>query len=310
MLAVRNTESGIRAITIEEPAGPGVRLRVASAGICGTDVSLAAMGSHDFTYGHEVAGTTPDGRAWAIEPTLYCGSCAECAGGNVQRCDAEGQGVLGIFRDGGMASEIVVPEYTLLPLPRGLPVEDACLVEPGAVAWHGLRRAGLVAGERIAIVGGGSIGLLAAAAARRMGFEVDVVARYEHQLHAAEKLGAGRPGGRYDVVDDTAGSPTALARCAELARPGGRVVVVSVYFETAAFPGPASLVKELSYVNAIAYDHRDGRREFADVAAMLADQPEIAETVITHRFPLAAAAKAFRVAADRSAGAIKVVLHP
>jgi 2-desacetyl-2-hydroxyethyl bacteriochlorophyllide A dehydrogenase len=310
MLAVRNTESGIRAVTVDEPSGPGVRLRIASAGICGTDVSLAASGLRDFTYGHEMAGTTTDGRACAVEPLLYCGSCAECAGGDVQRCEAEGHGVLGIFQDGGMAAEIIVPEFTLLPLPSGLPVEDACLVEPGSVAWHGVRRAGLVAGERLAVVGGGSVGLLAAATARRMGFEVDVEARYEHQRRAAEKLGAGRTGGRYDVVIDTAGSPTALARCAELARPGGRVVVVGVYFETAAFPGPASLMKELTYINAMAYDHRHGRREFADVAAMLAGRPEIAEAVITHRFPLADAAEAFRVAADRSAGAIKVVLHP
>ncbi|MDN3357770.1 alcohol dehydrogenase catalytic domain-containing protein [Actinomadura sp. DC4] len=310
MLAVRNTEYGMRAVTVDEPSGPGVRLRIASAGICGTDVSLAALGMRDFTYGHESAGTTPDGRAWAIEPSLYCGSCAECASGNVQRCDTEGHGVLGIFRDGGMATEIVVPEFTLLPLPGMLPVEDACLVEPGSVAWHGVRRARLVAGERVAVVGGGSVGLLAVAAARRMGFEADVEARHEHQKRAAEKLGAGLPHGRYDVVIDAAGGPAALARCAELARPGGRVVVVAVYFETATFPGPASLVKELSYINAVAYDHCDGRREFADVAAMLADQPVIAETVITHRFPLADAAEAFRVAADRSAGAIKVVLHP
>jgi threonine dehydrogenase-like Zn-dependent dehydrogenase len=184
---------------------------------------------------------------------------------------------------------------------------------PGRAGLGGLarvRRAGLVAGERVAVVGGGSIGLLVAAAARRMGFEIEVEARYEHQKRAAEKLGAGLPYGQYDVAIDTAGSPAALARCAGLARPGGRVVVLAVYFETAAFPGPTSLVKELSYINAIAYDHRDGRREFADAAAMLADQPEIAATVITHRFPLADAAEAFRVAADRSAGAIKVVLHP
>lgn len=112
------------------------------------------------------------------------------------------------------------------------------------------------------------------------------------------------------MILDTAGTPTALARCAELTRPGGRVVVVGVYFENAVFPGPTSLVKELAYLNSIGYDHRDGRREFADVAAMLADQPQIAKTVITHRFALADAAEAFRVAADRSSGAIKVVLHP
>jgi threonine dehydrogenase-like Zn-dependent dehydrogenase len=121
MLGVRSTESGIRAVTVDGPSGPGVRLRIASAGICGTDVSFAAMGLRGFTYGHEMAGTTPDGRAWAVEPSLYCGSCAECASGDVQRCDAEGHGVLGIFRDGGMTSEIVVPEFTLLPLPDGHP---------------------------------------------------------------------------------------------------------------------------------------------------------------------------------------------
>ncbi|SEH03994.1 2-desacetyl-2-hydroxyethyl bacteriochlorophyllide A dehydrogenase [Nonomuraea solani] len=310
MLAVRSTDAGIRAVTVDGPSGAGVRLRVAAAGICGTDVSFAAMGLGGFTYGHEMAGTTPDGRVWAVEPSLYCGRCAECASGDVQRCEAEGHGTLGVFRDGGMTSEIVVPEFTLLPLPAGLPVRDACLVEPGSVAWHGLRRAGLTAGERVAVVGGGSIGLLTAAAARRMGFSADVEARYEHQWRAAEKLGAGRPHGRYDVVIDTAGSPTALARCAELARPGGRVVVVGVYFETAAFPAVASLTKELTYINAMAYGRHEGRREFADVAAMLADRPEIADTVITHRFPLADATEAFRVAADRSAGAIKVVLHP
>ncbi|MET8144348.1 alcohol dehydrogenase catalytic domain-containing protein [Sphaerisporangium sp. NPDC005288] len=310
MLAVRSTESGARVVTVDRPSGPGIRVQIAAAGICGTDVSFAAMGLRGFTLGHEMAGTTQDGRAWAVEPTLYCGVCPECATGDVQRCVAEGHGVLGILQDGGMTSEVAVPEYTLLPLPGGLPVENACLVEPGSVAWHGVRRAGLVAGERVAVVGGGSIGLLAAAAVRRMGFEVDVEARYEHQAHAAEKLGAGRTHGQYDVVIDMAGSPTALTRCAELARPGGRVVVVGVYFESASFPGPTSLVKELSYMNAIAYDHRDGRREFTDVAAMLAEQPEIAEIVITHRFPLADATEAFRVAADRSSGAIKVVLHP
>jgi 2-desacetyl-2-hydroxyethyl bacteriochlorophyllide A dehydrogenase len=310
MLAVKNTASGIRAVTVDEPTGPGVRLHVASAGICGTDMSFAAMGLRDFIYGHEFAGTTSDGRAWAVEPTLYCGHCAQCASGSVQRCDGEGHGFLGVFRDGGMASEITVAEFTLLPLPDGLPVQDACLVEPAAVAWHGVRRADLVAGQRVAVVGGGALGLLAAAAARRLGFEVDVETRYEHQTLAAESLGAGRPQSGYDVVIDAAGSPTALARCAELARPGGRVVVLSVYFENASFPGPMSLVKELTYINAIAYDHRGGRREFADAAQMLADRPEIAKAVITHRFSLAEAAEAFRVAADRSAGAIKVVLHP
>jgi threonine dehydrogenase-like Zn-dependent dehydrogenase len=147
MLAVRSTESGVRAVTVDAPSGPGLQVDIAAAGICGTDVSFAAMGLRDFTYGHEMAGTTPDGRAWAVEPLLYCGACPQCLSGDVQRCDGEGHGVLGIFQNGGMTSQLVVPQFTLLPLPAGLPVQDACLVEPGSVAWHGVRRAGLVLGD-------------------------------------------------------------------------------------------------------------------------------------------------------------------
>jgi threonine dehydrogenase-like Zn-dependent dehydrogenase len=67
-----------------------------------------------------------------------------------------------------------------------------------------------------------------------------------------------------------------------------------------------SLVKELSFINAIAYRHED----FADAAAMLASWSLVAETVVTYRFPLARAADAFRVAAHPASGAIKVVLQP
>jgi 2-desacetyl-2-hydroxyethyl bacteriochlorophyllide A dehydrogenase len=311
MRAVRNTDHGIAVVEVDEPTGPGVRLDIASTSICGTDVNFVAMGMQGFTYGHEFAGVAPDGTAYAVEPTLHCGTCAQCQAGHTQRCTtAEVQGNLGIFRDGGLADAIVVPDYTLVALPAGLDVRDASLVEPAAVAWHGVRRAALRPGERIVVVGGGSIGLLAAAAARRMGFAVDLEARHPHQVAAAERLGAGRPSGLYDVVIDAAGSESGLARCADLARPEGRVVLLGVYQGLVPFPGVVGLVKELSIVNAMAYGRHDGVRETDEVAAMLAATPEIADTVITHRFPLADVAEAFRVAGDRAAGAIKVVLHP
>jgi threonine dehydrogenase-like Zn-dependent dehydrogenase len=143
-----------------------------------------------------------------------------------------------------------------------------------------------------------------------MGFAVDLEARHPHQVAAGERLGAGRPDGLYDVVIDAAGSESGLARCAELARPEGRVVLLGVYHGLVPFPGVAGLVKELSIVNAMAYCRHDGVRETDEVAAMLAADPEIARTVITHRFPLEDVAEAFRVASDRAAGAIKVVLQP
>nr|WP_042183915.1 Zn-dependent alcohol dehydrogenase [Kibdelosporangium sp. MJ126-NF4]CEL15956.1 alcohol dehydrogenase, zinc-containing [Kibdelosporangium sp. MJ126-NF4]CTQ93880.1 alcohol dehydrogenase, zinc-containing [Kibdelosporangium sp. MJ126-NF4] len=309
MRAVRNTDQGIVVAETDEPEGPGVRLAIASMGVCGTDVNFAASGVQGYTYGHEFAGTTVDGQSYAVEPTVYCGECDQCRAGHVQRCAAPEHGTLGIFRDGGMCDAVTVPENMLVPLPPGLDVRDACLVEPTAVAGHGVRSAALESGERVAVVGGGSIGLLAAATARQRGFDVDVEVRHKHQRVAADRLEVGSVAGTYDVVIDAAGSEAGLARCADLARPGGRVVLLGVYQHTVPIPGIVSLVKELTYVHSIAYSRHDGIRDTEQAAALLAGNPEIAQTVITHRFPLDDAAAAFRVAGDRAAGAIKVVLH-
>jgi threonine dehydrogenase-like Zn-dependent dehydrogenase len=309
MRAVRSTSDGPAVVEVEEPAGDGLLVEVASSSICGTDLSFFGLGALDFTFGHEFAGLV-DGIPYAIEPTLYCGACAQCQAGFTQRCTGEHSN-LGIFVDGGLADRVLVPQQNLVALPTGLDVGDACLIEPAAVAWHGVQSARLIPGERVVVVGGGSIGLLAAAALRFEGHAVDVDVRHPHQRAAAERLGAGVPSGSYDVVIEAAGSDSGVARCAELAIPGGRVILLGVFPQAVAVPGTLSLIRELSWTFAMAYGRDSGGvREVDRVAAMLAADPEIAATLITHRFPLDDAAEAIRVAADRASGAIKVVLHP
>jgi threonine dehydrogenase-like Zn-dependent dehydrogenase len=308
MRAVRNSDSGIAVLDVPEPAGDGQLLEVRSSSICGTDLNFVAMGLQGFTIGHEFAGVV-DGRAYGIEPTIYCGACAQCEAGYTQRCTGD-HANLGIFIDGGLCDALTVPDYTLVPLPESLDVRDACLIEPASVAYHGVRRAAIVPGERVVVVGGGSIGLLAVAAARWLGHAVDLEARHPQQKAAGERLGAGQPTGEYDVVIEAAGSESGLARCAELARPGGRVSLLGVFHALLPFPGVPMLVKELTILGAMAYNRASGVRETEEVAAMLANDPEIARTLITHRFSLDDAAEAFRVAGDRAAGAIKVVLEP
>ena len=77
-----------------------------------------------------------------------------------------------------------------------------------------------------------------------------------------------------------------------------------------AIPGITTLMKELTWTAAMAYGRDEGPREVEQAAALLAADAEIAEALITHRFPLEDAVEAFRVGADRAAGAIKVALYP
>ena len=310
MRAVRHTSSGIEILDVPPPTGPGVRVRVRSSGICGTDLVMTKGGPLPFTLGHEFAGLLDDGSAVAVEPIDPCGTCDQCATGQHQRCRSGPEVFYGIGADGGLCDEVLVPSRCLHPLPPELPVADACLAEPTAVALHGLRVAGVGPGQRVAVIGGGSIGLLVVAGASAAGADVDLVARHPAQIEAGERLGAGTPRGNYDLVVDAAGSASALATGVELARPGGALLLLAVYFDEVPLQGVPLLSKELTVYNAMAYSHHDGGSDFGTAVELLAARPEIADTLITRRFSLDDAAEAFRAAADRASGAIKVVLEP
>jgi threonine dehydrogenase-like Zn-dependent dehydrogenase len=247
-----------------------------------------------------------DGTRVAIEPLDPCGVCPACQAGDYNVC-AEDRW-FGGTRNGGMAEEMLVPDRCLVALPDELPLRDACLAEPLAVALHGLRRAEARPGEQVAIIGGGSIGLLTAAAAVDLQCEVYVQARHEAQQRMAVRLGASvSPStGTYDLVVAAAGGSAGVAGAVELARPGGRVLVLTE--PSGSFMPAAAAFREVSAITSLAYAG-NGRRDIEDAVSMLARRPVLAQ-LITHRFPLDRAADAFRVAADRKAGSIKVVLEP
>ena len=252
MRAVRAVERRPRVVEVDEPSGDGVLVEVVASSICGTDAGLIAMGSEGYTLGHEFAGLV-DGVPYAVEPSIWCGTCTECVAGHTQRCIGE-HGYLGVFIDGGLSERIRVPASHLTALPDGLDVADACLTEPMSVSWHGMRRAAVEPGERVAVVGGGSIGLLAVAAARALGHEVALEARHAHQHDAGHRLGGTTPVREYDVVIEAAGSESGLRAGAELAPPGARVVLLGVFHGFVPVPGVTTLVKELTWVAAMAHE--------------------------------------------------------
>ena len=116
--------------------------------------------------------------------------------------------------------------------------------------------------------------------------------------------------GTYDLVVDAAGTASALARAVELCRPGATLLLLATYWEGLELPGFALCMKEVNVVPASMYGRHGAMRDFDVASGILGAQPEIAEILITHRFPLDAAAEAFTTAGDRAAGAIKVVLEP
>jgi 2-desacetyl-2-hydroxyethyl bacteriochlorophyllide A dehydrogenase len=313
MRAARGAGGGVVVVDLEEPPGTGELLHMRSTSVCASDLLYLTYGSTK-VLGHELAGVTGDGTAVVVEALYGCMACDQCRRGTYNLCPTHGQRALGIAADGGMAEQFRAPAARLVPIPPGLDLRDASLVEPASVSWHALALAGTGPGTTVAVVGAGALGLLAVAGARSMGAEEVVLeARHAHQRVIGERLGAtiGAPGaGGFDVVVEAAGTAESLARAIELVGTRGTVVVLGVHMGAVQVDWMPLFHREARLLPSLGYCRHDGVREMDLAAAMLAGQADIARALITHRFPLEDAAEAFRVAGDKAAGAIRVVIEP
>ena len=309
-----------------------VRLEVASCGICGSDLHdyRRRAGVAGRTPGHEVAGHVSDprdsgiasGTLAALEPIESCGHCGCCRSGHYNRC--AGVELFGIDRNGGFAQYVDVPAERLHPLPADLDVGVAALAEPLAVAVRAVRLARMDLGARVAVLGGGTIGLLSVAAARAAGAgSVHVTARHPHQAETARALGADETfpdidamhaaaGERaYDVVLETVGGhANTIREAVRVADAGGVIVMVGVFDDETLLPALEFLGKELTLVGSNCYALDADRSDFALAAAMLGSMQDQLAPILTHRFPLREIQWGFDTAMDKSTGAIKVQIQP
>ncbi len=318
MKAVQISGGTAQLVEVPEPDGAAsgaadgdtVTVDIAVSSICGSDLHLIDAGfAEGQVLGHEFAGYTPDGTAVAVEPIISCGGCVYCESGHLMAC-TEGGKLVGVGLQGGMAERIAVPADCLVPLPSGLSMSSASLVEPLAVAAHSINRARVGSGDRVLVIGAGPIGLAAAAVLGARGIECTVSARHDHQRAAADQLGAATGGADelgdgYDVVIDAAGTTASLDEAAMRVRPMGRIGLVGTLWSPAEI-GLQVCMRECEIIPSMTYVCRTKDRNFTEAAQILADGPEIADAMITHRFPLDGCAEAFTTAADRRAGAIKV----
>lgn len=309
MRAVKNTADGIQVIDVPQPEGEGVVVTPRSVGICGSDFHVMAMGPTDVTVGHEI-GALLDGRPVAVQPFAFCGQCRNCQQGTSHLCVRSKQ-LYGQDVDGGMAESLLVDPACIVEVPASVDASISSLVEPIAVGVHAVNLARLDAGMRVAVIGAGPVGLITGAVARQRGVEVDISARHDRQRQAAERLGLSPElSGKYDVVFDAAGNSASLTEAIGAARPAGTVVMPALYWDDVTIPGLPMGLKEVRLVPSMYYGHHHGERETDQAAALLGELPDLPDALITHRFPLELAAEAFRVAADRAAGAIKVLVEP
>ncbi len=310
MKAIRISDQFIELCDVQEPKGDGVLVNVKAVGICGSDLHLIDSNMMNVIPGHEISGITSDGRPVAIEPMLSCGICKHCNEGSQPYCDTALPNTMGIGIDGGMAEKILVPERFLAPLPNGIDVRDAFLIEPLAVAVRCLFRVGANSLKRIVVVGGGTIGLCCVAVAKHFGAEVELHARHQHQIDAGYRLGtqSQRPE-LAPVVIEAAGTESALATAVNLTAKGGLVGIPSTYWSPTELPGMSMGMKEVSLVPSITYGNTQGQRDFELAVKILAATPELSRALITHRFPIDAAPDAFAAARSRKEGVIKVAVE-
>jgi 2-desacetyl-2-hydroxyethyl bacteriochlorophyllide A dehydrogenase len=330
--------AGKEAVDVREAGspspGPGeVLVRVRACGICGSDLHFyhgAFPANPNISPGHEFAGEIEElgegvggferGERVVIEPITRCQDCAYCRTGRYHLCARHV--LMGTFAPGGLAEYVTVPAYTLYPLPENLDFELGALVEPMAVAVHGLHIVGLALGERVLVLGSGTIGLFSIMAARAAGAS-DVIAtyRHEHQGEAALAKGASRiildsevtglEKEAIDVVVETVGgSAPTLAQALGAVRPGGRISVLGLFPGAVQIGGLALILKEVTVAGGITYCRPGEQSDFEVAMRILQSEPERARAVITHRFSLKDAGEAFATAADKGTKSLKVQVAP
>ncbi len=318
----------LRLSEVAEPLpGPGeVLVRVEAAGICGTDRHLF-LGEFPcrppVTLGHEFCGIikavgdgvdlAPGSRV-TCDPNDPCLACGPCLKGRPNLC--ERPSITGITRDGGFAPFAVFPARKAIALPADLHPHHGAFAEPLACTLHGLDLGAPRPGERVTVLGGGVIGLLALQLARNAGAEVLLVTRHPEKRRLAERLGATAtaesvvaaqahwPRGA-DLVLECAGVVETVEAAPALAAAGGRILVLGVLPKGArAQIEPFDLLfREISLLYSFLNPFTQAR-----AAAMIASGAVDVAPLISRTIPLSEGLDA--IANPARAGEVRVLVVP
>jgi len=252
---------GVEDFRLEDVPVPTVRegevlVEIHYCGVCGTDVHQyhgvweLNVGA---TPGHEISGVIKEvgpgvkslapGDRVALNPGVTCQACEFCRGGRVDLC--RNRVSTYHYSRGGFAEYTAVPERQIYKLPDNLALECGAFLEPAGACVHGIDRAAIKPGQKVAVLGGGAAGLMHMQLALLSGAsQVFLSEPQEGRRRLAEELGAtatvdpthGDPvktlkdlsNGGLDVVIESAGLAVTVSQCFELVNRGGRIVLFGV----------------------------------------------------------------------------------
>src|SRR5579875_339619 len=334
---------------VPEPVEAEVLVRIDAVAICATDLEILRHGApamvdgglpfnRNFTIGHEYMGTVVRlgpgvdeyrvGDRVTVEVHAGCGRCRRCRQGMYTSClnygdRRKGHRANGFTTDGGFAEYAVNHVNTLVHVPEDMSDEEATLVVTAGTAMYGLDvLGGLVAGEGVAVIGPGPIGLLGVGVAKALGAEpVILIGTRERRLDLGAKLGADHlvnarredpvaavrritEGAGVQFVLECSGAPAALNEAARMVDRGGRICLAAFPHD----PAPvdlAHIVRNNIYVFGI---RGEGKSATHRAMALMKQKRFAARLVHTHTFPLDELPTALRYARERIDDAIKVVV--
>lgn len=255
------------------PAESEVLVDVAVAGICGSDVHAARDGgllrTPPIVMGHEFSGMVGSRRV-AVNPMISCGECEYCVTDRSHLC--RNRVIIGIQRAGGLAPKVSVPESSLVDLPDRVSMEAGAMVEPLAVAHHAVALCRPGAGDRVGILGAGTIGLLISFLCTDLSEDVHVADPDHRRLEFARGLGATGSGetleGEFDIVFDAVGSATTHRLSLEHLKPGGTTVWVGNESRDPGFDAQMLVRIEQRVIGSAAY----GPEDFKAAAGLIDDR--------------------------------------
>jgi len=332
-------------VVVEDVPKPKVKpddllVRVRAAGICGTDLELVRGNRPDVTPpripGHEASGDVVEvgagvskfrvGDRVVVEPILSCERCRNCVVGRYNICRE--LKFMGVHADGAFAEFLTIPEHRAYKIPGTLPYDVATILEPTAVGVHIVTRAQISLGDKVVILGAGPIALQVAQVAKRRGASYIIMTDVlDHRLRLAKKLAAdvvvnvsredprqtvsqATDGEGADVVIEVVGKSETILQTMDLVRMGGRILIAGISVERFVTDPPTFWMKQLLKEVTIETSRSYGAGNWLSAIELASRGYINLEALISHRFRLEEASRAFEVADKKLENSVKVLFTP